>query len=381
MKTKRNYILPALSIVLALCFLISCGKNKTKDGGENIENNYDFDMTEYITVPELRDVVVKDSDIEKEWQHAALKVRLDSTSYELLEDEDASSAEFDKLNISYSLSSSEKTLSGAVKRLLESDSFDLILGSGDFIPAYENKTDPLRNTEGFEDQLIGTKKGDALKVIVTFADDYSFTDTNGNSSMVLAGVRCEFDVTVKSISRGEVPELDNILVARYTTNECTTVDEYKEYIYSYFRSVYAYEAFYNAVTLKEFPEERLYEARLTYITNIINENYKNADLDDEDIETLYDYYYDEAEMYARKAVFERMVLEYLFKACGISMSYSEYRALLENDYSASAAIYYMSFGVMSIEEYEEYMGRENLYLQYRYERLLEVLPGRVTIES
>lgn len=56
--------------------------------------------------------------------------------------------------------------------------FELTLGSGTFIP-------------GFEDQLIGAKAGAAVAVKVTFPEDYG--------SAELAGKLSEFDVTVKEI--------------------------------------------------------------------------------------------------------------------------------------------------------------------------------------
>lgn len=380
-KKIKKFILVPLLFLLAVCLFAACS-GKKKNNAENdrtLVNNYDFDMTEYINVPDLKDIVVKNSDIEKEWQRAIMQVRFDSTAFEPVNDEAASVAMFDKVNINYALSGCEKTLGSSVKETLRDSSFDLIIGADNFIPSYESESDPDRRAKSFENQLIGAKAGDKLKVTVIFADDFVFADSDGNESMVLAGVMCEFDVDINSISRGEVPELDNSLVNRYTASKCTTVQEYRDYIYSYYTAQYAYDAFFNAVSLKSFPEDRLYEARLKYITDAIDENYKNVELDDEDIETLYDYYYEEADNYARKAVFERMVLEYLFKACNITMDYAEYRALLENDYNTSFQSYYLSYNVKTIEEYEEFLGRENLYLQYRYERMLLVLPGKVTI--
>jgi trigger factor len=62
----------------------------------------------------------------------------------------------------------------------KSDDFRLELGSGMFIP-------------GFEDQLIGLKKGGSAVVKVTFPAEYGNKD--------LAGKPAEFDVTVKQVDR------------------------------------------------------------------------------------------------------------------------------------------------------------------------------------
>lgn len=64
----------------------------------------------------------------------------------------------------------------------------LVLGSGSFIP-------------GFEEQLVGVKKGDELDVNVTFPEAYQAAD--------LAGKDAVFKVTVKEVSAPEKPEIDD----------------------------------------------------------------------------------------------------------------------------------------------------------------------------
>lgn len=68
------------------------------------------------------------------------------------------------------------------------EGFDLELGSGTFIP-------------GFEDQLIGAKAGDVTTVKVTFPEDYHAKD--------LAGKEAEFEVTVKELKEPKVPEIND----------------------------------------------------------------------------------------------------------------------------------------------------------------------------
>lgn len=68
-----------------------------------------------------------------------------------------------------------------------SENFQLELGSGQFIP-------------GFEDQLIGTKKGDDVKVNVTFPEHYHSKD--------LAGAPVVFEVKVHEVLESQVPEVN-----------------------------------------------------------------------------------------------------------------------------------------------------------------------------
>ncbi|NKD76388.1 trigger factor [Haematospirillum sp. H1815] len=68
------------------------------------------------------------------------------------------------------------------------ESYDLELGSGSFIP-------------GFEEQLVGAKPGDSVTVTVTFPESYHAKD--------LAGKEAAFDVNVKALKQAKVPELDD----------------------------------------------------------------------------------------------------------------------------------------------------------------------------
>jgi trigger factor len=68
------------------------------------------------------------------------------------------------------------------------EGYDLELGSGSFIP-------------GFEDQLIGAKPGEDVSVTVSFPEDYHSAD--------LAGKEAVFAVAVKALKESVVPELDD----------------------------------------------------------------------------------------------------------------------------------------------------------------------------
>jgi trigger factor len=68
--------------------------------------------------------------------------------------------------------------------------FPLVLGSGSFIP-------------GFEDQLIGAKAGETLTVKVKFPDEYQAEDLKGKDA--------EFEVEVKDVKAPQVKEADDEL--------------------------------------------------------------------------------------------------------------------------------------------------------------------------
>ena len=86
----------------------------------------------------------------------------------------------------------------------EGKGYPLEVGSNSFIP-------------GFEDQLVGLKKGDATDVEVTFPEDYFVKE--------LAGKEAVFKVNVQDVKRKELPELNDEYVA--ANSEYKTVAELK----------------------------------------------------------------------------------------------------------------------------------------------------------
>ena len=81
----------------------------------------------------------------------------------------------------------------------------LVLGSGSFIP-------------GFEDQLVGATADSDVEVNVTFPEDYQAKD--------LAGKAAVFKVKVHEIKKKELPEINDEFAQ--DVSEFDTLDEYKE---------------------------------------------------------------------------------------------------------------------------------------------------------
>lgn len=89
------------------------------------------------------------------------------------------------------------------------ENFELKLGSGQFIP-------------GFEDQLIGKNSGDEVKVEVRFPDEYGAKD--------LAGKDAVFMTKIHEIKKEVLPEIDDELASDVSDFE--TLEEYKKDISS-----------------------------------------------------------------------------------------------------------------------------------------------------
>jgi trigger factor len=78
------------------------------------------------------------------------------------------------------------------------EGYDLVLGSSSFIP-------------GFEDQLVGTKAGEAKDVEVSFPEDYQAAD--------LAGKAAVFKCKINAVKQQELPELNDEFFAQFGVAE------------------------------------------------------------------------------------------------------------------------------------------------------------------
>ena len=106
----------------------------------------------------------------------------------------------DQVNIDYAGFDGDKQFDGGTAK-----GHDLVLGSGSFIP-------------GFEEQLVGANVGDEVEVKVTFPEEYHAPE--------LAGKPVVFKVKVNSICEKEVPALDDDSVTE-VSETANNVEEYK----------------------------------------------------------------------------------------------------------------------------------------------------------
>ncbi len=88
----------------------------------------------------------------------------------------------------------------------KAENYSLEIGSGQFIP-------------GFEEQLVGLKVGEEKDVEVSFPEEYHAED--------LAGKPATFKVKIHDIKRKELPALDDEF-AKDVNEEVETLEELKE---------------------------------------------------------------------------------------------------------------------------------------------------------
>ncbi len=155
----------------------------------------EVEISEYKGIPGDREAVnVTEEDILKE---------IDLTrerNARMLTVEDRAAADGDTAVIDF-----EGFVDGVAFEGGKGENYSLRLGSGSFIP-------------GFEDQVIGHKTGEEFDINVTFPEEYGAEN--------LAGKAAVFKIKLHEIKVKELPVLDDEFVK--DVSEFNTVDEYKE---------------------------------------------------------------------------------------------------------------------------------------------------------
>lgn len=164
--------------------------NQVLDGKADLAFEVEYEVLPPVTLMSFDNleitkpvVEVNDEDVDKEVQ----RVFRQNRGYENKGD-DAVVAEGDNLGLKFVGKINGKPFEGGT-----SDHAHLIVGSGEFIP-------------GFEEQLVGMKKDETKEIKVTFPKDYQNED--------LAGKKATFEVTVLHIDAPRAGELDDEFAQR-----------------------------------------------------------------------------------------------------------------------------------------------------------------------
>ena len=147
----------------------------------------------------MDDVTVSDEDIDEEIE------RMRNT-YAEMEVKDGAAEEGDTVNINYKGFKDGIAFAGG-----EAENYDLVLGSGSFIP-------------GFEEQLIGAKAGEEKDLNLTFPEDYHAED--------LKGAAVVFKVTVNEVKTKVLPEVNDEFAQDINAKDVKTVADLREMVRS-----------------------------------------------------------------------------------------------------------------------------------------------------
>lgn len=159
--------------------------NKVMDGEADLAFDVSYEILPAIELMDFKTVKLDNPvvDIEEDEIDAEMKkLHINNREYEEKAD-GKKSAEGDKLGLNF-----EGKIDGVPFEGGQADHAHLVIGSGDFIP-------------GFEDQVVGMKKGDKKEIKVTFPKDYNNEE--------LAGKDATFDVEVLHIDTPKEGDLDD----------------------------------------------------------------------------------------------------------------------------------------------------------------------------
>lgn len=175
--------------------IIHIGLNKGLKFKATVTVKPDVTLGQYLGVEaEKPEFTIEDQAVEEELRH------VQERNSRLIPVDDRPVREGDTVNIDY-----EGRMDGVPFEGGEGESFDLKIGSHNFIP-------------GFEEQLIGHNSGESFDIEVTFPEDYYNKE--------IAGKNATFSITINSIKMTELPELDDEFAK--DVSEFDTLEEYKE---------------------------------------------------------------------------------------------------------------------------------------------------------
>lgn len=182
--------------------------------------------------------------------------------------------------------------------------YNLEIGSGSFIP-------------GFEDGLVGAKKGTTVDVKATFPDPY-------RNNLDFSGKEAIFSVTIHKISTKVLPELTDELVASVT--DYGTVEAYKDYLKN---------------SLKSQKENYALNYKMAVIMDAVINSAEFTGIEQSDIdesyESAYTYYKNLAGTYEAVYGFSFSAFIYNFFGCTTEEAYE--RQLRENaEYEVKKAL-------------------------------------------
>ena len=233
-------------------------------------------------------------------------------------DENAAVQDGDTVNIDYVGKIDGKEFDGG-----SAQGSVLVIGSDTFI-------------DGFEDGLIGMKKGETKDLNLTFPDDYGNTD--------VAGKAVVFTVTLNSISRA--PEQNDAWVSSYTDGKYTSMDDYRAYMKESLQegndeaadqqlNSDAWEQIEKTCTFLKLPKSYVEEGSEEFEKNVTSqaEQY-NATLDDFITQNglTAEEYKTRKEQYGRYTAESRLLLEALMQAEQLTDDSQEYKdALAETE--------------------------------------------------
>ena len=361
---KRKAYLAALVMCMALA-VNGCGDNKETTDTENTATEQQTEESEetedtqeqaasytdstrlvsvdnvekYVTIADYKGITLDNSvqEVTDEAVENRVAENLKSSA-ETVTDENATIQNGDTATINFVGTKDGEAFEGGT-----GNNYDLVIGSGSMIP-------------GFEEGIVGMKKGETKDVPVTFPENYRNTE--------LAGQDAVFQITVQSFKRP--PELTDDWVAANT--DYKTVDEYKanvrtqleqeaqEQADNSLRST-AWNTVYTNSEVVEYPEKDVEEAAKTF-RNQAEAYAKQGNMELEDFVASQGVSMDDFEaqcqQYAQAKVKQDLIIQGIMDAEGMTLEDEESLAiqnqLVEQYASGDLAALIDTYGQVAVDE-------------------------------
>lgn len=161
-----------------------------------------FDLMPEFKLPELSGLKAKKQKVKVSDQQVEAELESERQSHARFVEEDKAAENGDYATIDFTGYVDDVKFDGG-----EAKDYRIELGSHTFI-------------EGFEDQIVGMKKGEERDIKLTFPENYHAENLKGKPAV--------FKVTLKKVEKKELPEIDDKFVS--DTTEFETLEEYKKSI-------------------------------------------------------------------------------------------------------------------------------------------------------
>jgi len=321
---------------------------------------FDYDLSNFVEMPKLSDIVVEKALVEQLLELNTALTLSSIKSFSALATGDVA-AKYDTVNIDFKGRPKDESvkLEEDVLKGMESKDYEIMLGSGTFIGAYDHKTDDSLDTKGFEEQMIGMKVGETKDILVTFPDNYG--------EVALAGMQTVFEVTVNSANRPKEIDEETAKEQGYES-----VAAFNDELLRLTKSQASMEVVFRSATIKEYPAgdiELLYEY---YIESYLD-YYYGTNLSDEEAEKIIETLKEPADTWAKEYAKERMITKHIVDMQGVKVT--------EKDLADYAQREAEKYGIGSGDTLIAYYGKDTVVYDYLYELALEAVEKSVTFEK
>ncbi len=352
-----------IAIVLAIAALLTLGGCAVKSDNL-IDGCYDYDLDALFTLGQYKGIVIEVED------PAATDAEIESGFMALLyknvtyaESDTETLVLGDKADITF-----EGFLDGEKQDNMSGSSADIQLGSGALIP-------------GFEEGLVGLKKGDKVTLNLVFPDNYRATELRGRPAV--------FEVVIDKVNKQIAPELTDEYVKENSDYE--TIEEYREYLRQKIKSDKEksnQEEYEDAVWSAVVNNSTVDEASRKY-PNALAQEMANESIDYM-TQVIYLYYQMTFEDYceyigftvdefkagaldeAKETLKAQMAIFALCNAEGIKIT--------KEDYDEMVLEYVEEYSMESVEALEETFGKKDIIIDMAFQKVLDLVLDSATMK-